>query len=237
MIGARRALALLLAASPAFAQARTTGSKTSPVFRAADAVILGGATAAAIGVMHYDRDIASWIRRPEFQDNGALRHAMTGARLFGDPGTIVLGAALWAGGQMAGNKDVSTDGVSSLEAVALASAVTYLIKGTAGRARPYVDSTNSADFKWGRGFGDRSDYQSFPSGHTTAAFAFASSITARIAQRSPARARWAGPLLYGAATLTGLSRMYDSKHWASDVLLGAGIGTASGLIAARLHER
>jgi membrane-associated phospholipid phosphatase len=35
--------------------------------------------------------------------------------------------------------------------------------------------------------------------------------------------------MYGGATLVGLSRMYHNRHWASDVALGAGIGTFSGL--------
>jgi membrane-associated phospholipid phosphatase len=40
---------------------------------------------------------------------------------------------------------------------------------------------------------------------------------------------YVGPELYGGATLVGLSRMYHNRHWASDVALGAGIGTFSGL--------
>ena len=39
----------------------------------------------------------------------------------------------------------------------------------------------------------------------------------------------AGPALYGGATMVGLSRMYHNKHWASDVALGAAIGTFSGI--------
>jgi hypothetical protein len=34
--------------------------------------------------------------------------------------------------------------------------------------------------------------------------------------------------MYGGATMVGLSRMYHNKHWASDVLLGAAVGTFSG---------
>jgi membrane-associated phospholipid phosphatase len=34
--------------------------------------------------------------------------------------------------------------------------------------------------------------------------------------------------MYGGATMVGLSRMYHNKHWASDVVLGAAIGTFSG---------
>lgn len=43
------------------------------------------------------------------------------------------------------------------------------------------------------------------------------------------RSTWViGPLMYGGATMVGLSRMYHDKHWASDVVLGAAIGTVGG---------
>ena len=38
-----------------------------------------------------------------------------------------------------------------------------------------------------------------------------------------------GSMLYAGAGLVGLARMYDDKHWASDVVLGAGIGTLAGV--------
>ena len=41
------------------------------------------------------------------------------------------------------------------------------------------------------------------------------------------------PVMYGGATLVGLSRMYHNNHWASDVVLGAAIGTFSGLKVVR----
>ena len=39
--------------------------------------------------------------------------------------------------------------------------------------------------------------------------------------------------MYGGATLVGLSRMYNNAHWASDVALGAAIGTFAGLKTVR----
>jgi membrane-associated phospholipid phosphatase len=39
--------------------------------------------------------------------------------------------------------------------------------------------------------------------------------------------------MYGGATLVGLSRMYNNAHWASDVVLGAAIGTFSGIKVVR----
>ena len=40
-------------------------------------------------------------------------------------------------------------------------------------------------------------------------------------------------MLYGSASLVALARMYHNQHWASDVVLGAGIGTFAGLKVSR----
>ena len=48
--------------------------------------------------------------------------------------------------------------------------------------------------------------------------------------------RWLiGPALYGGAALAGISRMYNNRHWASDVIVGAGIGTFAGLKVVRFN--
>ncbi len=227
-------IALSIATSAGAQQAAPVGVKRSePVINTRESVLLGAATIGAVVLFQSDQRISTWSQQPSLHRSTAVGHVMTGARLFGDPGTAVLGAALWAGGALAHDNVTATDGVRSLEAVAASGAVTYLIKGLAGRLRPYASPNDATDFHPGRGFSSSGDAQSFPSGHTTAAFAFASAITARVAQRSASRAAWLGPLLYGAATLTGVSRIYDHKHWVSDVLLGAGIGTVSGLLLTR----
>ena len=60
------------------------------------------------------------------------------------------------------------------------------------------------------------------------AFAAASAVTSETTLWWP-RSTWIiGPMMYGGATLVGLSRMYHNKHWASDVALGALIGTFAG---------
>ena len=42
--------------------------------------------------------------------------------------------------------------------------------------------------------------------------------------------------MFGGATLTAVSRMYDNKHWASDVIVGAGLGTFAGLKVVRYNN-
>lgn len=67
---------------------------------------------------------------------------------------------------------------------------------------------------------DSNDRNSFPSGHTTTAFAFASVI-----DREHPEYRWWG---YGLAGLVGISRVNDNAHYLHDVAMGAAIGMAYG---------
>ncbi|HEY9258317.1 phosphatase PAP2 family protein [Chitinophaga sp.] len=70
---------------------------------------------------------------------------------------------------------------------------------------------------------DGSDFLSFPSGHTATAFASAEFLRQEYKDVSP----WYGVAGYTAATVTGALRMYNNKHWLSDVVAGAGIGILS----------
>ena len=68
---------------------------------------------------------------------------------------------------------------------------------------------------------------SFPSGHTLAAFC-AATVMCRAGDRA------GNALLFTSAALVGLSRLHLRAHHASDVLGGAVIGTALGLVGRRL---
>ena len=228
--------AVATAASTPNATFAQTAPRDSSIFRGSDATILGVTTAGALLLFQRDQVITEWFRQSALQNNAILKNTMTGARLFGDPGSLAISAAMWAGGKIFHDPNTAHDGQMAFEAVAVSSAITIAIKAAAGRARPYADSTNAHNFAFGRGVSDGA-YQSFPSGHATAAFAFASAITASVARRSSRDAKIFDPLLYTAAALTAASRVYDHKHWASDVLLGAGIGTVGGLMTVRWHDR
>jgi hypothetical protein len=70
---------------------------------------------------------------------------------------------------------------------------------------------------------DSSDVLSFPSGHTATAFVSAEFLRQEYKHVSP----WIGAGGYAVAVLTGYLRMYNNKHWFSDVAAGAGIGILS----------
>jgi membrane-associated phospholipid phosphatase len=88
----------------------------------------------------------------------------------------------------------------------LETGIVVLIKSTSGRLRP-----------------DGSAHNSFPSGHTATAFVAAEFLHQEYKDQSV----WISVGGYTAATLTGMFRMLNNRHWFSDVVAGAGIGILS----------
>ena len=70
---------------------------------------------------------------------------------------------------------------------------------------------------------DGSTRNSFPSGHTATAFMGAEFLREEYWDVSP----WIGISGYVVAAGTGFFRMYNNRHWLTDVLAGAGIGILS----------
>ncbi|MCL2328984.1 MAG: phosphatase PAP2 family protein [Bacteroidetes bacterium] len=67
---------------------------------------------------------------------------------------------------------------------------------------------------------DKSNFRSFPSGHTATAFVGAHILFREYKDVSP----WIGISGYAVAVTTGTMRMVNHKHWLSDVVTGAGVG-------------
>ena len=199
-----------------------------------DARRLGVFTLAAVAALPVDRDGQRFMQRHWLQDSPVFSSAADVFNAYGSPGVFAGSAVLYAAGWASGRPDLARLGLRAGEAIAVSGMLTGGIKGIAGRARPYASPGESGDFRLMSGVNDGAR-QSFPSGHTTAAFAFAAAMERELRRSHPTVARWAGPSLYAAAALTGLARMHSDNHWASDVIMGAGIGTVSGLMVARFH--
>ncbi len=71
---------------------------------------------------------------------------------------------------------------------------------------------------------DGSSRNSFPSGHTATVFA---SATILHKEYGLTRSLWYSAAGYAIATATGVMRVMNNRHWASDILAGAGIGIFS----------
>ena len=67
---------------------------------------------------------------------------------------------------------------------------------------------------------DESDFLSFPSGHTATSFVGAHLLFKEYNT-------WIGIAGYAVASGTGVMRIFNQKHWVSDVITGAGIGILS----------
>ncbi|MBQ0072064.1 MAG: phosphatase PAP2 family protein, partial [Spirochaetales bacterium] len=99
-----------------------------------------------------------------------------------------------------------------------------ILKCTIERPRPYLytDTVDTDEEEW---------MESFPSGHTTGAFAVASFTSYVFSQYYP-DSKWKVPvalLSYGIAATEGLIRIQSGCHFPTDVLMGAALGTAIGI--------
>ena len=102
-------------------------------------------------------------------------------------------------------------------AVALSGIITDIMKWIMGRYRPqkyFDDSLYGFDF-----FHFKAAYTSFPSGHTTTAFALAMMLSFLFP-----RFQW---VWWFFAIVIGVSRIILSQHYVSDVIFGAYIGVLS----------
>jgi membrane-associated phospholipid phosphatase len=117
-------------------------------------------------------------------------------------------------------------------AVSWTTAATQWLKLTVHRPRPVLYGSDAAQ---AAGLAD--NRESFPSGHTSVAFAAATSYaTLAVRQHLPHATRNAIMLYLGAAGV-GALRVAGGRHFPTDVLAGAALGSVVGWATARLHPR
>jgi membrane-associated phospholipid phosphatase len=217
----------LSSAVPLLAQSDSVPPK--PFFTWRDLAIIEAFAIATVAVAPLDTRWANRLQDASFQENRLLRNTAHFVENVTDPGAFIIGTGLYVYGRLRDNQRAADLGLHGTEALLIGAQVGYVLKGIAGRQRPYVDVNDPHDYRWFRGFRGSGDYRSFPSGHTIAAFSAASAVTSEMKRWWPRSVWVVGPIMYGGAWVTGWSRMFDNKHWASDVITGAAIGTFTGL--------
>jgi membrane-associated phospholipid phosphatase len=130
--------------------------------------------------------------------------------------SLAVMGGLMGYGLLAKNGKSQSTALLAGESFVLSALFLQIPKRLIGRSRP-----NSGDdpFQFNGPFKG----SALPSGHTTAVFAVASVIANQYSDTP------AVPIIsYTIATAAGLSRIYDNRHWLSDVVGGATLGIAIG---------
>lgn len=165
----------------------------------------------SMGLLLTDSHTSAWVAQ-----NGTLpsisRKVSLGGTVYADAGAA---GAFYLLGRAAHNAHARRTGVLMTEALVDTGAVTLTMKGVFGRERPNADQ--------GRGLFFREGGRSFPSGHSSSAWA-AATVVAYQYKDHP----WIKYGAFAAATLVGLSRYSGRDHFLSEVLIGSSIGYGVG---------
>lgn len=178
-----------------------------------------------IALTYYDDEITSWFQKNKTHTTSQTTQVL---QPMGN-GLVVLGgsAALFAIGALTHEPNTACAGLQNVKAVLISSAFIFGVKHLTHRSRP---SVNQGSNNWNL-LSNEWEYTSFPSGHATFAFTTATTLS-RISKKKIV------PLLaYTVASGIALSRIHDNKHWSSDVLAGAAIGTAFSLTVNRRFRK
>ena len=192
-----------------------------------DLVATGIAIVGTAAVSGFDLRVARWERSAGVQGDSSRRELVGDLTRVNETPLTLAALATYGIGRVAGSHTTADVGLHTLEALVLTTSVSQVVRGVLGRTRPRASLQDPFVFKPGTGFSGF-ETRSFPSLHTAAAFATATALVGEIRERRPGAVKVAAPLLYTAAMVPGLTRVYLDQHWASDVVAGAFVGALVG---------
>jgi membrane-associated phospholipid phosphatase len=171
-------------------------------------------TGAAIAAAGEEDHVQHWVQA---ERNDDTHFAADLAEPMGN-GRYVLPAlgALYLCGRFSGRNRMRRTALLSFESVIVSCGITGAVKYLSHKHRPLETSTE--DIPW-EGPSISSTHLSFPSGHSTCAFAVGTVVASEYRD-----SRLIPPLAYAAAAICATSRMHDNAHWLSDVIIGSAIG-------------
>lgn len=194
-----------------------------------------------IGALTFaDKPIQRYAVEVRGRSTGLQKVSRQITNLGGQYEAITLGA-LGAYGWIAGNKKMQTTTLLASQAYVTSFLMSSAIKFIGGRQRPFFTDSTRVEanptfhgplYKPPKDSRGRNTYSSFPSGHTTLAFA-AATVYALEYKDKP----WVGIVSYSAASLIGLSRITENKHWFTDVATGAVLGYLCGKLVVNNYHR
>ncbi len=193
----------------------TKGIVTSPVrWKKNDWQRVAIFTASTGALLFADEPVHDWMKNQ--QSSSLDKVSKNVFEPFGAEYSLATCGLLYGYGLLAKNRKSESTALMAAESFVLASLLVRIPKNLVGRERP----NSGADAFEFRG---PLKGASFPSGHTIAVFSVASVIANQYRETV-----WVPILSYSIAGLAGVSRIYDDRHWTSDVFAGAVLGIAVG---------
>jgi hypothetical protein len=174
----------------------------------------GEGSAAVVVLYATDRQTSDYVQRHRSSSTDQFAKALTP---FGGQRALQASMLMFAAGAVIHDPTLRDAGRDSFESELLAAKiVTPLLKRAFGRTRPIQNEGSHSFHPFNKSF------DSFPSGHATNAFAFATAVAGHYDG-------WGVPtIVYTIASGVAVSRVNDHVHFPSDVLAGALIGRAIG---------
>ena len=184
---------------------RVVDELTSPWTTKARTYLLAG-TGAVLTLLAFQDDLVY-----DTQKSISTRKPLKHYSIYGDYGGQLIPNILYAGGMYwAGKNDNAMLMVKST-----------LYSGTVATAMKFIVNEERPN---------GSNRHSFPSGHSTTAFAFASTVASL-------HEWYYGAAAYAFASFVGFSRINDNMHYLHDVVAGATLGMVYGIGVAELSKK
>jgi membrane-associated phospholipid phosphatase len=185
---------------------------TAPLrWNATDWAWFGGALLAIGAAHHYDSQV-----RTHFVKNLAPGQTINTDDLQDAIPTAGVLVATWGLASLTNDDNGRREAWTMLEAAGLSTVTAYALKYVVAREGPDQTSDPNEWFKSGG--------KSFPSEHSTAAFA----VGTVLAESGNDEYRWLRRLLgYGLGIATSYERLKHNAHWLSDTVAGGALGAAS----------
>ncbi len=188
-------------------------------------LLTAGVAASAVVAFNSDQEFMDFVQENK---NAVTEVVADAGEKFGRYSTSI-GAGGYIIGVIFKNGEIKRTSAMIVKSGLISGLITRVLKMSFSRKRP---NQNEGPEKF-LGFDISNEHVSFPSGHTTSAFSFATVISETYKDKSVLI-----PILaYSAAAIGGWSRVHDRSHWLSDVLIGALIGhlTAKKVVKAELN--
>ena len=180
-------------------------------WESSDWLVLGAVASAVVVTNQYDEELKAYT----------LQHRSTARKRVTDFGYLwtefdvsrPLMIGLWLGGRILDKNSWEQTAYDMVETGFLAVSASEAIKALTQRCRPNNAESNH---RWN----EKNCGKAFPSGHTTVGFAMSAALVQNFSQAGA----WLSIPAYTFAMAGAFGRIYDNKHWLSDVIAGAALG-------------